>query len=257
MSLELNHLGLPNPLRTSLKKGKLIRNNICLYRSVFISTILNMIKIEIVNKYSFNGPNRGVYEQIYQVWHSTWQEEYSALEDSATLFSNEFTRQDSALGIFVDDVCAATTLFHEVDISSPIGRLDSYFAPWPPELLNRIEGIQPKVLVCSAFTVAKEFRRFRSGRVIMADLLACASLELLKRSDYKLMVGNMRNSRGANKIVYKFGAERVDTVICNSEESDLVIFRRDLLPDYPEAIATAIRNSWPMTEMENQFNLVS
>lgn len=166
------------------------------------------------------------YKATYFAWKETWEEEYSKVKKDFQLHSDEFTRQDHILSILEGNQCMALTFFHEVNLLTPWGRDDSYFQPWPNEVIEILREFTPRVLVCSALTVAKAYRGKQVLGVPLKVILAAASLHFYKRSSYPLMVGNMRNTRGANTLVYQFGATLLNTVTCNGEPSDLVVFKR-------------------------------
>lgn len=211
----------------------------------------DIVSIEILDSASERQAPSQSYLQAYQVWFETWQEEYSAIDQDFKLSSDNFTRQDYVLSIKLNGECAAITYFHEVDLSLDIWRKDSYFAVWPKHVIEQICQKSSSVLVCSAFTVAKKFRKQRISEVSIADLLAAASIQYYKQTDFKLMVGNMRNSRGANHVVYKFGAELLQTIDCKSELSDLVLFEARKLPKFPNAVQNIIAQAWMHEQTQN------
>jgi hypothetical protein len=209
-----------------------------------------MMTIRILGPDEANRGDSTVYGQTYKIWKETWDEEYLRLGNKGRLPSDNFTRQDEVLSIFVDGKPAALTFFHTVDLSTAHGRDDSYFEPWPKGVIDNLTQWGPKVLVCSAFTIAKEFRKKLIFNIPLADILAAASVMHLKNSHHDLMVGNMRNTRRANEIVYRYGAQLLRTIDCNGEPSDLVFFKKSEIPKFSAELEALINRSWIKTDIE-------
>ncbi len=200
-----------------------------------------MLKIEIIDDLNSHSDQEKC-KDVYNVWYDTWIKEFREIDPNAKLYSDNFTRQDKILGLFIDNKCAGLTFFNTVNLNHEYWRKDSYFADWPCEVLDDLcEKNDSEILVCSAYTVKEEFRKRRVLRsIVVADILAVASLDYFRSSQHTTMVGNMRNSKGANKIVYKFGADLLSTVKCHNELSDLVKFQKEKLPEFPRKIQQLI-----------------
>lgn len=203
-----------------------------------------MMTIQILRPEEIMCADSTPYGQTYKVWKDTWEEEYQRIGGRDRLRSDNFTRQHEVLSISIDDKYAALTLFHTVDLSTLHGRDDSYFDQWPKDLVKQLSQWGPKILVCSAFTVAKDFRKKSVFNIPLADILAAGSVYHLRNSGHRLMVGNMRNTRKANEIVYRYGAQLLQTINCNGEPSDLVAFKKDSLPQFSAELETLLKRSW-------------
>ncbi len=203
-----------------------------------------MIQIRIFNRDSWFDRRSREYEIAYEAWLNTWLPEYKALDANAELHSDGFTRQDQVLTIWWQGHCVALTFFNVVSLSKLTGKMDSYFAPWPKAVVERLAALSDETLVCSALTVNKPYQGQSIQNFPIKDLLASASLQHLRMSAFPFMVGNMRNSRNANQLVYKFGAQLLQTVVCNGEPSDLVLFERDKLPAFPLSLQMTLDNAF-------------
>ncbi|MBK7890368.1 MAG: hypothetical protein IPJ84_05805 [Bdellovibrionales bacterium] len=207
-----------------------------------------MFQIRIFNRNDWFDRRSKDYEIAYKAWLDTWRPEYQALDASAAIYSDGFTRQDQVLTIWWQGHCVALTFFNVVNLSMQTGQMDSYFAPWPKEIVERLASLSEETLVCSALTVSRPFQGQSLQSFPIKDLLASASLQHLRMSAYPIMVGNMRNNRNANHLVYKFGAQLLQTVVCNGEPSDLVLFERDRLPAFPKSLQLTLDNAFSNSE---------
>lgn len=170
------------------------------------------------------------YRSAYQTWKDCWFEVYRSIGKHHLAHSNAFTESDAITGLFYDDKCAALLIHRLVDFTEEIWRDDSYFEPWPEEALNRLTANGSKVLICSHYTVGKEFRKDGKYQFPYAvkDFIAGVSFRYFLSTEADVMTGNMRNARGVQKSFYKWGATPLLTdVPCNGETSDLVGVFRD------------------------------
>ncbi len=180
------------------------------------------------------------YVKSFQAWHKTWTPEISAIKEDFILSADNFTRQDYVVSLFWQGECAGLTFMSAYDLSSPIARFDSYFSSWPNNLMENIAAEYRTVLVASSFTVNKSHQGQGISGVPFKDLVMAAGIDFYLNSNFKLMLGTMRNLRKANGLAYKFGAKSLGTVICNGEPSDMVAFDRHTLPAFPPEIRSLI-----------------
>ncbi len=169
------------------------------------------------------------YELAYQTWKDCWFEVFHAIEKPHLAHSNAFTECDMVTALFYAEKCAALLVHKLVNFNKEVWRDDSYFKPWPREALAKLTEEGPRVLICSHYTVNKDFRKGGefSFPFAVKDLIAGVSFKYFLSTDAHSMTGNMRNAKGVQRSFYKWGATplMVD-VPCNGETSDLVgVFR--------------------------------
>lgn len=187
------------------------------------------------------------YALAYQAWKDSWYEVYHAIGKPYLAYSNAFT-ESVATAIFYDGKCASLLLHRLVDFRQEVWREDQYFAPWPKEALDLLTQNGPHILICSHYTVAKEFRKDGKYQLPFAvkDFIAGVSFQYFLSTRADAMTGNMRNAKGVQKSFYKWGATplMVD-VPCNGETSDLVgVFRDKVNLDADPELAPLVRALW-------------
>lgn len=178
-----------------------------------------------------------VYKKSFKCWHETWNEFFH--EDHVTnvkLASTEFTRQDDVLALFHKGECFAISFFKEVDWDDPTAKLDSYFSPWPEEALNGLIQRGKKILICSQFTVAKNFRNKKTD-IAWKYILCGLVMTRFLNSDAHAMTGTMRVAKGMGKVAVSAGAIPLMTnLMCEDHQNELV----DLVAFYQ----TEVRNNY-------------
>ncbi len=211
-----------------------------------------MISIRVFDRNSATDMHCAEYLAAYRMWHDVWRETYEQLGFGSILYSDGFTRQEQVLGIFIDGKCAGLSCYRTVDLASEPGRSDSWLADWPSDLMDELSAQDPLLLIGSAFAIAKEFRRQEHLGFTFKDLLAAANVRYFERhTGHYGMLGSMRNSRGTNTAVYKYGVTKLRTIAINKEPTDLVIFLRDKLKPLPDEIDFMFRRAWiPGTKAE-------
>jgi hypothetical protein len=203
-----------------------------------------MITLETFTKDSVFDP-QSRYTTAYRAWREVWGEEYALIYPGTPFHSDNFTRQDQVVASFDGDECTSVTLFHEVNIAHECARHDSYFKPWPKDILDEISKLSERVLVWSALTIPKRYRGQTVDGFPVKDILVGGGVyHYLEHTNHTVMVGTTRNTRKANDLCYRFGAKFIRTVECNSEPSDLVIFKRNEVPPLNRDIHNFLKNRW-------------
>ena len=104
-----------------------------------------------------------IYQKSFECWFDTWNDYFHGeYQTNIKLASNEFTRQDDIMALFYEGKCFGVTFFKEVDWDDPTASHDAYFAPWTPEAISGLISRGKKVIICSQFTIAKEFRSIKT-----------------------------------------------------------------------------------------------
>lgn len=188
------------------------------------------------------------YVRAYQVWKDCWFEVFHSIKKPYLAHSNAFTESDAVTALFYGDDCAALLLYKLVDFREELWRDDSYFAPWPKDALDLLTEKGPNVLICSHYTVNKEFRK--GGRFefpfAVKDFIAGIAFQYFLSTPADSMTGNMRNAKGVQKSFYKWGAVALKTSIpCNGETSDLVgVFKDTVDMNGDPELAPLVSNVW-------------
>ncbi len=170
---------------------------------------------------------RARLERAFDCWHSVWGAMLRNLDGAELKFSDDFTRQDKIGALFLGDECVGLSGYRWLDLSLSFAKTDSYFAPWPPELLDEIAAKTPRICIGSNLVVSPAFRDHLAPLKLSGVLLALA-VRRFKESDAQLMLGTMRNDRGMNGHAYRFGARSLQTgVQFRHVPVDLVAFDRD------------------------------
>jgi hypothetical protein len=194
--------------------------------------IIDFDKIDI---YVLNGNLRHnpeklkkIYMKSFKCWHETWDDFYhSEHHSSAKLNSNEFTRQDEIIALFYEGECFALTFFKEVNWKDTTAALDAYFNPWTPEAILGLLQKGDNILICSQFTVAKNFRN-RKVDIPWKYILSGFNMKYFLESSADAMTGTMRVKKGMGRMSVEAGATPLALgVICKDHEdepADLVGF---------------------------------
>jgi hypothetical protein len=169
-----------------------------------------------------------IHQKSFKCWHETWNDFYNGEHHSnIKLNSNEFTRQDEVLALFYEGECFAITFFKEVNWNDSTAALDAYFNPWTPEALQGLRRDGDNILICSQFTVAKNFRN-RKVDIPWKYILSGFNMLCFLDSKADAMTGTMRVKKGMGRMSVEAGATPLAlSVVCKDHEdepADLVGF---------------------------------
>ena len=164
------------------------------------------------------------YTKAFQLWKDVWSATFLELDGTARLFSDDFSRQDEVGAIFDEtDQCLALVFLRESNLSLPGGTLDSYFAPWPPEALEKLTRDGSKIQVGSYITVAPAHRGPRAEGPKLKGLLLELAVQHLLASDCAAMTGITRRDKGVHHMAYGSGATLLqENIIYHGVPTDLV-----------------------------------
>lgn len=143
------------------------------------------------------------------MWLSVWRESYNYFGwDPQQVRSDQWMRQDSILCLFENENPVALSFFDSKDTSYPIFKEDSYFRMWSNELLDKIKYFdeKEKLLVCSYFTLASEYRSNRAT-INYKQIFHALSLKYFCELNNEFMVGTMVKKSGMSDVSRKHGAE--------------------------------------------------
>lgn len=174
------------------------------------------------------------YHQIYKCWYLVWQEALGEFYGKDhTLYSDAFTRQDYAAGLFFKKKCIGVFLFTYVDLSLDVWRKDSYFKIWSPPSIEKLCNINNHVVMANNLSVHPMFRK---NGVFASELNVNIKNLLVGLYAYtSLMSGGLpvtatpRKDRGVHNTTYRWGAHIIesDTQSPHGDLVDLSIFLAD------------------------------
>lgn len=169
--------------------------------------------------------------RAHECWQETWGAMLRDLDGAELRFADDFSRQDEIGALFRGDECVGVSAYRFVDLSLSWHRCDSYFAAWPPSLLERMAAITPRVCIGSNLVVAPAWRgAIRPMRV--SEMLLALAVRRWQESDAQIMVGTMRNDRRMNDVSYRMGAVPLRTNVRHHNVAvDLVVFTRNTVED--------------------------
>jgi hypothetical protein len=114
-----------------------------------------------------------------------------------------------------------------LDMSQQSGLEDSYFKVWPETAISALTEYGKKIIVCSYFTLHKNYRKNSHG-INMKDVVMGLIVQRYLDSGAPGMTGTMRNNRGMNDCTYRFGAKPLlKDLIHHGVAVDLVGFFRN------------------------------
>lgn len=217
---------------------------------------IQLDQLSVVNLKGRNNPPhlRPYYDIAYKMWSDTWKAALRELEGHDHLFSDDFKRQDEIMVLFHGREALGCVFFQYVNLRNVEDKYDSYFKPWPAEVLSEFAetGGGHDALVCSYFTLSIGGMRARSP-VDLKNLLGALAIERFLNSGKGLMFGTMRNNRKMNELAYALGGAPVlRNQVLHGVEVDLVRFDRDKVTMNPvdgiESVVLQITGSERFTQ---------
>lgn len=127
--------------------------------SSFQEIALYSLPLRVDLKSPHSETNFANLNRSYTLWREVWQATLSELDGTSDLASDHFSRQDYCNLIEIDGEPAGLCCFRFVDLRHSWAADDSWFAPWPKEILLRYTKTHRHALVPSWLTVAPAFRK--------------------------------------------------------------------------------------------------
>lgn len=189
---------------------------------------------------------RSYYDQAFTVWKNVWESAAKELEGfPATLYSNDFIRQDEILAVFYENECTSLGFWTELDMERKANQFDQYFQSWDQEALSQLTKDGTWIGKYSYFTVDSKYRSWdRSGGVSLTDLQAAIFCLRFLDSKCAAMTGTTRNGRKINQVCAKSGAQLIrQGLIQHGCEIDLMAWYRNTAKPYDEVVDLA-RHLW-------------
>lgn len=185
-----------------------------------------------------------IYNACFDLWESVWSSTLRELDGLEVLFSDAFTRQDFFGAAFVQGKPAALCCFKNLDLGVSSSRKDSWFAPWPKDLLEELAQEFPQALIPSWMTVHPDFRKTANYQgpnfgLLMSELISLCCLH----QGADIAFGTPRKDRSVNKLVSQAGATcLVPDVKHHGVLVDLVAFFPEKLKDL--SFSQEIQSLW-------------
>lgn len=149
---------------------------------------------------------RDKYNAIYDHWRAVWGPTFSELDGSETLYSDEFTRQDYIIGLFLKSECIAAICYRKCDLSLPATRKDSYFKIWPEDAIGALADAGPVSIIGSQISVAQEARQLQFNNWKVKTILSFVFLFQMEKIKADAITGTMRADKGMHDLFYGLGA---------------------------------------------------
>lgn len=193
------------------------------------------------------------YQEAYGLWKDVWSQTLKDLDGLHALPSDQFTRQDLILGLFLQNKCIGLSCFRKADLANPVDRMDSWFTPWMESTMVEMSKKYAFSAANSFFTIHPNFRKSKSApldavpagglgvdvSVLMAELVVTTAYHSGADATY----GVTRNNRSVNKLAYHGGA----VPIAKDQMHHGVSV--DLIALIPEHLEPAMRSFLPLTHL--------
>src|SRR5262249_9743240 len=179
-----------------------------------------------------------VVAAAYDLWHEIWLNTFQQLDGVTHLDSNEFSRQDEILCLVHEGECISVSALRCVDLSTRIARDDSYFRPWPREVLAKVAD---HVAISSNTAICQRWRRARvCGDACEPQRLSEAIIALAPRrfaeSTAAEFVGVVRNDRKMDRVARSLGFRAIGRLNVHGIDSDIVQLSRAALTAFDPTI---------------------
>lgn len=208
---------------------------------------LKQLRLVITKCFSPSTADLPVYNEIYRVWRTVWEVGVRELYGQKSLPSDQFIRQDFVAAIFREDTCLASCCYRLINLTIPAHVDDSWFKPWPRQLVIDLAASTPMALMPSWLTVSPEFRRKERGYPIH---LARVMMEVLNyitvHQGAQIAFGVSRNDRSVNKVLRHIGGiepVRRD-VLYEGFSVDLFKFTREELEARLPQFSSEVHKLW-------------
>lgn len=178
-----------------------------------------------------SGEHKSILNAAYLSWKKSWFELFETMGGNEHCSSDEFSRQNYHLLLYLNNELAGSIGFREVDLCTDIGKDDSYLRPWPFEFKQQYKN--QKILLMSGFNLSSKFR----GRFMRLPSMFVFGTFIMKqflRSSNNILITIARNDAGVNKFCASFGADKVGFAQdFHGKECDLMAFSKDKVKLYP------------------------
>lgn len=166
---------------------------------------------------------------VYNCWKSVWEGFLVENNHDMKLFSDEFLMHDEAIAVFNGQNCIALSLMSYIDLNNELHIQKSYFSHWSDLDIAKIKRYGQKAVLCTNFSILKEFRgRHSSGN--LRDALFKLSLNRLIDKNCDVLIGTMRCRAKMNETGVEFNGEIIKSGVDHpkfKEPIEVVCFSKD------------------------------
>lgn len=191
-------------------------------------------------------------DSIYLSWKKNWFELFETIDNKEHCMSDEFSRQDQFLALYLNNRIAGSIGFREVNLKTEIGRDDSYIKPWPKSLIYEFN--KESILLMSGFNLNTEFR----GRFMKIPSMFIFGYFIMQQfilSPNKYLATIARNDAGVNKFCSAFGAQKVGYLDnFHGKACDLMLFEKSKVNLFPLSQMSSILQDKSILKMEHEEN---
>jgi hypothetical protein len=177
-------------------------------------------------------------ESAYALWHEIWLETLHELDGVTHISSDEFARQDQICVLFSGGRALSLVCLRWVDLASSVGRADSYFQLWPPDVLQKLGSQQLGIV--SHVGIASEWRGSvvdaPGGLISLKALTIALSLLSFGQSVADTAIGAARKDRGMDRVSRELGCQRIGQAVIHGIPSDIVQWNRPDVRAFPEVV---------------------
>jgi len=170
-------------------------------------------------------------EEAYEVWRSVWRAAFEAVHGTYQLHSDQFTRQDEIAVLSTEGRCISLMGLRWLDLALARTRDDSYFEPWPDEVLaslgDRVVGVSSNLAVHPDWrgaTVTSPLSPSDATR--LSSLTIALSVRSLFASSAESVIALTRNNRSVDKLASSLGAIKLGQITLHGADADIVRFDR-------------------------------
>jgi len=185
-------------------------------------------------EYHIFSPQRArdpLLEDAYEVWRSVWLASFESVHGVYRLHSDQFVRQDQIAVISAGGRCISLMGLRRLDLSLARVRHDSYFEPWPDEVLaslpDRIVGVTSNLAVHPDWRGATVMSpRSPEDSTRLSSLTIALSVRSSFASAVDSVIALTRNDRSVDKLASSLGAAKLGQITMHRTDADIVRFDR-------------------------------
>jgi len=165
--------------------------------------------------------------QAYNLWFSIWGQALSEeMNIQSQLRSDNFTRAESVVALFKNNLCVALFTTNLFDLSNPIHRNDSYFIDWSNPTLDKLKRSRLPVMTLENFTIGRSIRG-TYDMLPWKELLVLLALSKLLDERLPFLLSTPRKLRSMHKVAANTGASALEVDVeykIPGEVVDLVVW---------------------------------
>jgi hypothetical protein len=193
-----------------------------------------------------NASFSSLYNDVYDIWKSTWVDLFKQSGALDELMADDFRRADIITVITYKGKVAACHFYSFFDIRQPVVRDLTYFTHFPQTAVDKLlERGADYCMSMEYLTVHPDCRKSKIG-VSLASVLLSIGLKTMTEHGGIAAIGSARTEVGVSDITYQLGAICLEKGIIRANyPCDLVAIVKDdikVIPDLP--MQRLIKHLW-------------